>query len=322
MLTVLATWAGNASCARQEIREAERLSSWLDQNPSVAHAVVGIGLISRGLSGKDIGGYGAIISPDGFIVTQDFPGTADEVEALVILYDKRKFRASIFGRDQKTGLAILKVDSTQLPYLRWADCESLQVGDPVIILDPFGQAQTAAIRVLNVDLRVLGYEDFIQVEGSFQSKAFAGLLVNFKGELIGINAWMHKKMEHAGFTISCCLAKEIADRLIKSGQVVRASIGIRLHELTPEQSKTFDTKGQRGFLVHELNEQGAAYEAGVQRGDVIVEIYGKPIKSVSNFRNLISLKEVGSQVQMKVIRNGQTLAFLLQLKELPKQNDH
>lgn len=320
LLTLLVISPGNVSCARQEVREAERLRSWLDQNPSVAQAVVGIGLMSRGSNGNDIlVGSGAIISPDGFVVTQDFPGLPGESEVRIILYDKRKFRANIVGKDQKTGLAILKVDSQQLPYLRWADCESLRVGDPVIILKPSGQAQPATIRDLNRILKVFNYEDLIQVEGSFPSKDFGGLLVNLKGELVGINAAWHQKMEHTGFSTSCCLAKEIADRLIKSGQIVRGSIGIRVFEHPVEQSKIFDTKGRKGYLVYDMNEQGAAFEAGIQRGDVIVEIDGKPIQSVATFRNMIALKEVGSEVQMKVIRNGQTLPFLLRVKELPKQ---
>lgn len=322
LLTVLATLPGNAACTRQETREAERLSSWLDQHPSIADPVVIIGFMSRRSNGGGVRtNSGAIISPDGFIVTQDFPGLPGESEVVILLYDKRTFRASIVGKDQKTGLAILKVDSPQLTYLRWADCESLRVGDPVIILKPSGQAQTAAIRGLNVDLKFFDYEDFIQVEGPFEKSSFYGLLVNFKGELIGINAVVHEKMEHTGFAISCWLAKEIADRLIKSGQVVHGSIGIKVHELTPEELKNFDTKGHKGFFVNELIDSGPAYEAGVQRGDVIVELDGKPIKSMSQLRNLIAVKDVDSEVQLKVIRNSQTLDFLVRVKELPKKKD-
>jgi S1-C subfamily serine protease len=293
----------------------EGLGQTFTVGTSYTQAVVGIQLTVS--SGKIVKGSGALISPDGLVVTKDHDslGAQTKPGIEVILFDGRILRAEFMGRDAKTNLAILKINSAELAYLRWANCENLKVEDPVLILNPLRPTQIATIRATSVDLGLFDHEDFIEVDGPFESKTFDGLLVSLKGELIGINAAWHEKQKHTGFTISCCLAEQITDRLIKSGKVVRASAGIAVQKLTPQLAAGFNTKLE-GVLVANVKEQGAAYGVGVRAGDVILEVDGKPIHSVSMYRNMISLKEVGSEVRMKLIRSGQALTVYPHLKEV------
>jgi|RhiMethySRZTD1v2_1073278.scaffolds.fasta_scaffold198607_2 serine protease Do len=329
--TLLAVMAGMASCLTQRPPEDDQLGRFPTGKVSdPTRAVVTFFLKGPGLHG----GEGVIIHPDGYVVTANhFLEKARLPELTVLLTDKRQLEATIVGQDEKTDLAVLKISSSGLPYLPWDDFSTTKLGDPVLIVSPhapllfgetYGPIRFATVREVgayNLVGKPVEYEDFIIVEGNFKNPGFSGALVNNEGQLIGINAYTNSQTDGVGYSISADLGKEITKRLINSGKVVRAWVGVALQELTPGLATAFNTTVQHGIVVSDVNEHGAAYEVGIQRGDVIVEVDGKPIRNVSMWRNMVSLKEIGSEIQMKVIRKGQPWTVYLHLKERPIQYD-
>ncbi|MEK6603500.1 MAG: PDZ domain-containing protein, partial [Nitrospirota bacterium] len=237
----------------------------------------------------------------------------------------KEYQAKIIGADPKTDLAIIKIEATGLPHLKWGGYDELQVGDIVLAVgSPFGLSQTVTMGIISAlgrgNVGIADYEDFIQTDASINPGNSGGALVNLKGELIGINTAIFSRTggnEGIGFAVPVSLAKNITDSLIKTGKVVRGWLGVAIQEITPDLAKAFKTKDQKGALVSDVNEQGPALKAGVQRGDVIVEFDGKEVQTVSDLRNRVAQTVVGSKVPLKVIREGQDKVLTLQIAERP-----
>ncbi len=270
------------------------------------------------------GGSGVIIDPNGYIVTNNHViDKASDIK--VYLHDKKEYPAKIIGADPKTDLAIIKIEATGLPHLKWGNYDELQVGDIVLAVgSPFGLSQTVTMGIISAlgrgNVGIADYEDFIQTDASINPGNSGGALVNLKGELIGINTAIFSRTggnEGIGFAVPVSLAKTITDSLIKTGKVVRGWLGVAIQEITPDLAKAFKAKDQKGALVSDVNEQGPALKAGVQRGDVIVEFDGKEVQTVSDLRNRVAQTQVGSKVPLKVIREGQEKVLTLQIGERP-----
>jgi S1-C subfamily serine protease len=267
-------------------------------------------------------GMGAITRPDGFIMGLSNFNGRDIKEVIgskhaiieVLLGDKRMFTAELVGSDPGSGLAVLKVNATNLPYLKWGNCEGINIGDQVMIVDP-ESSRTGNVRAIGVELSIFGHEDFIEVAGSFESKDFHGLLMTPTGELVGINAAWHEQKQNTGYAISCRLAQPITEKLIQFGKVARSSTGVKVQPLTPELAATANIGPSDGIFVADIKEDGAAYEAGVRKGDIIVEVNGHSVKSVPAYRHMIWLIQPGTESTMKVIRNGTRVIVHLRPKE-------
>jgi len=270
------------------------------------------------------GGSGVIIDPTGYIVTNNHVvDRASEIK--VYLHDKREFTAKIVGADPKTDLAVIKIEATGLPSLKWGDYEKLQVGDIVLAVgSPFGLSQTVTMGIISAlgrgNVGIADYEDFIQTDASINPGNSGGALVNMKGELIGINTAIFSRTggsEGVGFAVPVSITRTIAESLIKTGKVVRGWLGVGIQEITPDLAKAFKAKEQKGALVSDVNEQGPALKAGVKRGDVIVEFDGKEVQSVSELRNRVAQTLVGATVKMKVMRDGQETLLSIKVGERP-----
>ena len=270
------------------------------------------------------GGSGVVIDPSGYIVTNNHVvDRASDIK--VFLHDKREFSAKVVGADPKTDLAVVKIEGKDLPYLKWGDYDKLQVGDIVLAVgSPFGLSQTVTMGIISAmgrgNVGIADYEDFIQTDASINPGNSGGALVNLKGELIGINTAIFSRTggnEGVGFAVPVSIARMISDSLIKSGKVVRGWLGVGIQEITPDLAKAFKVKEQRGALVSDVNEQGPALKAGVQRGDVIVEFDGKDVQSVSELRNRVAATVVGSNVKLKVMRDGQEKMVTINIAERP-----
>src|SRR5256712_2489336 len=167
---------------------------------------------------------------------------------------------------------------------------------------------------------IADYEDFIQTDASINPGNSGGALVNLKGELIGINTAIFSRTggnEGIGFAVPVSLAKPVAESLIKIGKVVRGWLGVAIQEITPDLAKAFKVREQKGALVSDVNEQGPALTAGLQRGDVIVEFNGKEAQTVSELRNRVAQTPGGSKVSVKVLREGQEKAITIHIGERP-----
>ncbi|MDA8340422.1 MAG: DegQ family serine endoprotease, partial [Nitrospiraceae bacterium] len=271
-------------------------------------------------------GSGVIVSPDGYIVTNNHVvEQADEIK--VILIDKKSFKAKVVGSDPKTDIAIIKIDAKGLPVLPWGDSERLQVGEFVLAIgNPFGLSHTVTMGIISAvgraDVGITDYENFIQTDAAINPGNSGGPLVNIKGELIGINTAIFSKTggyQGIGFTVPSNMVRIVMDQLIKQGKVTRGWLGITIQELTPEIAQKFGLKQSEGALVSDVAKGSPAHRAGMARGDIILEFNGKKVRDVATLRNMVAQSKVGSQVEIKVLRRDREITLKANIMELPTE---
>jgi serine protease Do len=270
-------------------------------------------------------GSGVVFDPNGFIVTNNHV-VDGATQITVTLNDRREFSAKIIGTDPKTDLAVIKIEAKDLPSLKWAEYEKLQVGDLVLAVgSPFGLSSTVTLGIISAlgrgNVGIADYEDFIQTDAAINPGNSGGALVNMNGELIGINTAIFSRTggsEGVGFAIPSSIALDIVDSLQRTGKVVRGWMGVAIQEITPALAKSFKLPEQRkGVLISDVNENGPSYAAGVKRGDVVVAFNGKEIQSVSQLRNLVARTIVGKDAQVKVLRDGKEQMLSVKVAERP-----
>ncbi len=270
-------------------------------------------------------GSGVILDPSGYIVTNNHV-VEGATQITVTLSDRREFSAKVVGTDPKTDLAVIKIDAKDLPSLKWAEYEKLQVGDLVLAVgSPFGLSSTVTLGIISAlgrgNVGIADYEDFIQTDAAINPGNSGGALVNMNGELIGINTAIFSRTggsEGIGFAIPSSIALDIVDSLQKTGKVVRGWMGVAIQEITPALAKSFKLPEQRkGVLISDVNENGPSHAAGIKRGDVVVAFNGKEVQSVSQLRNLVARTVVGKDAQVKVLRDGKEQIIAVKVAERP-----
>lgn len=271
-------------------------------------------------------GSGVIVSPDGYIVTNNHVvEQADEIK--VILIDKKSFKAKVVGADPKTDIAIIKIDTKGLPVLPWGDSEKLQVGEFVLAIgNPFGLSHTVTMGIISAvgraDVGITDYENFIQTDAAINPGNSGGPLVNIKGELIGINTAIFSKTggyQGIGFTVPSNMVRIVMDQLIKQGKVTRGWLGITIQELTPEIAQKFGLKQSEGALVSDVAKGSPAHRAGIARGDIILEFNGKRVRDVATLRNMVAQSKIGAHVDIKVLRRDREISLKATIMELPAE---
>lgn len=272
-------------------------------------------------------GSGVIVTHDGYIVTNNHViERADDIK--VILIDKRVYKAKIIGADPKTDIAVIKIEANNLPVLQWGDSDSLQVGEFVLAIgNPFGLSHTVTMGIISAigrtDVGIADYENFIQTDAAINPGNSGGPLVNMKGEAIGINTAIFSKTggyQGIGFSVPSNMVKSVMDQLIKKGKVVRGWIGVTIQELTPEIAEKFGLKSYEGVLITDVVKGGPAHNAGLGKGDVIIEYNGKKVKDASLLRNLVAQTEINRQIKLKILRNGKEMDIFVTVKELPSKD--
>jgi serine protease Do len=270
-------------------------------------------------------GSGVIVSPDGYILTNNHvvDGATD---VRVSLADKREFKAKVVGTDPKVDIAVLKIDAHDLPTIVFGDSSKARVGDYAIAVgDPFGVGQTVTMGIVSAKGRTgLGieqYEDFIQTDAPINPGNSGGALVNDRGELIGINtailAHGSEGNQGIGFAIPANLARTVMDQIVKYGKVQRAYLGILPQDLTPAMAQAFGRQNLQGALVGDVTSDSPAQRAGLQKGDIIVAINGKPVADANDLRMTVSMMQPGTQVDLKVVRDGAERSITARLGDLP-----
>jgi serine protease Do len=271
-------------------------------------------------------GSGVIVDKDGYILTNNHViKGADEIK--VTLSDKREFKGKVIGTDQKTDLAVIKIDSDNLPVIRFGDSEKLQVGETVLAIGiPFGLGHTVTSGIVSATGRanvgIADYEDFIQTDAAINPGNSGGALVNIKGELIGINTAIFSTSggyQGIGFAIPSAMAKNVMQSLIKTGKVTRGWLGVTIQPLTPELSKQFGLGNEKGVLVGDVVEDSPADKAGIQRGDVIVEFDGKEVKDPTHLRNMVAGTVPNTGVSLKVVREGGPQTVQVKIVEMSSE---
>jgi serine protease DegQ len=259
-------------------------------------------------------GSGVIISADGFILTNNHVVEgADEIE--VQLNDSRKTRAKVIGTDPDTDLAILKVTLERLPVITLGNSDALQVGDQVLAIgNPFGVGQTVTSGIVSAlgrnQLGINTFENFIQTDAAINPGNSGGALVDVHGHLMGINTAIYSRTGGSmgiGFAIPVSTAKQVLEGIVKDGVVTRGWIGVEPAELSPELVETFGVKASRGVLITGVLQNGPAAQAGIRPGDVIVEVGGKPIGTVSELLTQVAGLKPGSATEFKVQRRDESL---------------
>jgi len=267
-------------------------------------------------------GSGFIIDRDGTILTNYH--VVDGAQKIVVkLADGGSFDAKVLGKDQKTDIAIIKIDAGQnLPAATLGDSDRLEVGEWVMAIgNPFGLDHTVTSGIVSAKGRHIGagpYEDFIQTDASINPGNSGGPLINLRGEVVGINTAIFSQSGGnigIGFAIPTNMVKELLPQLKDKGAVVRGYVGVTIQQLTPEIAESMGLKQARGALVAEVAKAGPAARAGIKSGDVIVEFNGKEIKDSSELPLQVARISPGKQVQTKILRDGKELTFPLTVGE-------
>ena len=254
-------------------------------------------------------GSGVIVSPDGYILTNNHVVEgADEIE--VVLNDSRRARGKVIGTDPDTDLAILKVALDRLPVIALGNSDALQVGDQVLAIgNPFGVGQTVTGGIVSAlgrnQLGINTFENFIQTDAAINPGNSGGALVDVKGNLMGINTAIYSRSGGSmgiGFAIPVSTAKLVLEGIVKDGVVRRGWIGVEPADLSPELMETFGVKAKRGVLITGVLQNGPAAQAGIRPGDVIVEVAGKQIASVSELLSGVAALKPGQPAKFGLLR--------------------
>jgi serine protease Do len=254
-------------------------------------------------------GSGFIISADGFVLTNaHVVEAADEIT--VKLTDKRELKAKVIGSDRRTDIALLKIDASGLPFVRFGDPNRLRVGEWVVAIgSPFGFENSVTAGIVSAKGRSLPQENFvpfIQTDVAVNPGNSGGPLFNLRGEVVGINSAIYSRtggFMGLSFAIPIDVANDITQQLKSTGRVIRGRIGVVIQPITKELADGFGLPKAQGALVNQVEKGGPAEKAGVEPGDVILRFDGKPVASSEDLPRVVGATKPGSRVTMQLWRN-------------------
>jgi len=275
-------------------------------------------------------GSGIIISPDGYIVTNNHV-VEGAMNVKVTLNDRRVLDAKVIGTDKLTDLAVIKIDGHDLPFLQWGDSSSLRPGQTVLAFgSPFGMAfqDTVTRGIVSAVNRQNPYNDdarkpggFIQTDAAINPGNSGGALVDAHGQLMGINTFIISdsgSFAGAGFAIPSQIAKATADELIAHGTVHHGYLGISMNDVTPANASFFNLKDASGAIIAQVSPDSPAAKAGLKSGDVIDALNGRKIADGSALQVAVSQDQPGKTIQLGILRNGQPMTLSLTVGEYHK----
>lgn len=259
-------------------------------------------------------GSGVIVSEDGYIVTNNHVIDGSD-DITVVLNNKKEYKAKVIGKDANTDIALLKIEEHGLSYLEYGNSDDVELGEWVLAVgNPYNLTSTvtagiisAKARDLGMDRRKMNLSSFLQTDAAVNPGNSGGALVNAKGELIGINTAIESPTgSYSGyaFAVPANIARKVVGDLKNFGTVQRAVLGIRMNEVTAELAKELNLKDVGGIYVIEVLANGAAAKAGIKEGDIIKEINGIEVNTVSAFHGQLGKYHPGTTVNVSVERNG------------------
>ncbi|MEQ8652069.1 MAG: trypsin-like peptidase domain-containing protein [Kiloniellales bacterium] len=273
-------------------------------------------------------GSGVIVDADeGHVLTNHhLIEHAEEID--VILSDGRSVSAELLGFDDATDLAVLKIESSRLTAVDWGDSSRLEVGDFVIAVgNPFGLGQTVTMGIVSAigrfGLGMEGYEDFIQTDASINPGNSGGALVDLRGKLVGINTATFGPGGVSigiGLAIPSNMARKIMQQIVEYGSVRRGELGVVVHDVTPEIARRHGLGSQQGAIVAELSPGGAAEQAGLLPGDIILALNGETLRDARHLRLSIALIRVGEEASLRVFRAGSTRDLSITIQALGSED--
>jgi len=258
-------------------------------------------------------GSGVIVSPNGYILTNNHVVEgADDIE--VVLNDTRRAKAKVIGTDPETDLAILKIELDKLPVIVLGSSDTLQVGDAVLAIgNPFGVGQTVTSGIVSAlgrnQLGINTFENFIQTDAAINPGNSGGALVDTQGRLLGINTAIYSRSGGSmgiGFAIPVSTGKQVLESIVKDGQVTRGWIGVEPQDLSPEVAEAFGIKPEAvkvgGVILTGVLQNGPAAQAGILPGDVITDVAGKPVRTVTELLSAVAGLKPGASAPLGVLR--------------------
>src|SRR5271168_1149638 len=277
-------------------------------------------------------GSGVIISPDGFIVTNNHV-VDGALQMSVTLNDRRVLTAKLVGVDKLTDLAVIKVEAHDLPSIAWGDSTKLKPGQTVLAFgSPFGYFRNSVTRgIVSAVNRENPYKDdarkpggYTQTDAAINPGNSGGALVNAHGELVGINTFIFSNsgsFAGAGFAIPSQLVRATAEQLIKSGVVHHGYLGISLNDVTPANASFFNLKTATGAIVAQVTPDSPASRAGLKNGDVIDTLNGEKIENGSALQVAVSEVTPGTAIELGILRNGSSQTVNVKVGEFHKDSE-
>lgn len=271
-------------------------------------------------------GSGIVISPDGYIVTNNHV-VEGATEIQVTMNDRKTYKANVVGTDPLTDLAVIKINGSEFPSVPWGDSTSLRPGQTVLAFgNPFGFRFTVTRGIVSGLNRANPDASnprrpggFIQTDAAINQGNSGGALVDARGQVVGINTFLISPsggFSGMGFAIPSRLAKPVVDSLIRSGKVEHAYMGVSISDITPENSKFFAMKDNNGAVITQVESDSPAAKAGLKIGDVITAVDGRAVSDASQLQIAVGEKKPGSKLELSVLRNGKQMNVPLTLTQM------
>src|SRR5262245_4112294 len=272
-------------------------------------------------------GSGFVIDPSGYIVTNNHVISGAE-EITVRFHDDTELKAKLVGSDDKTDLALLKVEPTKpIPSLNWGDSDGLRIGDWVLAIgNPFGLGGTVTAGIVSARNRVLdqgAYDDYIQTDASINRGNSGGPLFNMNGEVIGVNTLIYSNNSGGsvgiGFAIPSAMAKNVIAQIREYGKPRRGWLGVRIQTVNDELAEGLHLQQAKGALVANVTPGGPADKAGLKQGDVILKFDGKEVDAMRTLPRMVAETPINKKVDVIVMRQGKQLTIPVVLGELTEE---
>ena len=277
-------------------------------------------------------GSAVLMSKEGYLLTNNHV-TAGADQIIVALKDGRETLARVIGSDPETDLAVLKIDLPDLPAITLGRSDNIQIGDVVLAIgNPFGVGQTVTMGIISAtgrnQLGLNTYEDFIQTDAAINPGNSGGALVDAQGNLLGINTALFShsvgtqliNSQGIGFAIPVKLALDVMRSIIEDGQVVRGWLGLEVQSLTPELVESLGLLNSPGVLVAGVYRGGPAAKAGLQPGDVILQLANENAQDGRTSMNQVARIAPGGNIDIKILRDGQPLTLTATIGVRPPLN--
>lgn len=273
-------------------------------------------------------GSGFIIDPQGYVVTNNHV-IADAEEIHVILHDDTKLEAKIIGRDDKTDLALLKVESKKpLPAVKFGDSDEIKVGDWIIAIgNPFGLGGSVTAGIISARSRSINagpFDDFLQTDAAINRGNSGGPMFNLDGEVIGVNTAIFSPSGGnvgIGFAVPSALSKPVIQQLKEHGRTFRGWLGVKIQHVTEQIAESVGLPRAYGALVLEINKDSPAAKADIEPGDVIISFDGKEVEEMRKLPRMVAEKGIGKTVEMVLWRDGKERRTQVKLGELDETED-
>lgn len=271
-------------------------------------------------------GSGFIIDGNGYIITNNH--VVDKAESISItLSDNTKTEARVIGKDPKTDLALIKIETKRpLNAVKFGDSDKIRVGDWVLAIgNPFGLGSSVTAGIVSAksrDIESGPYDSFIQTDASINQGNSGGPMFNLQGEVIGISSAIFSTTgasQGVGFAIPANLAGWVISQLKEHGEVKRGWIGIKIQPNTPEIADSLDISANQGVVVSGVTEQGPAQKAGLQAGDIVLSFNRQPIDNTKNLSRLIAETKIGTPAPIEIWRSGQKQTLTVPIELMPEE---